>query len=568
MPARRKRKKTYEERTKWFREAKLGMFIHWGVYSMIGRGEWVMHVEQIPVEEYEKLYPKFNPVKYNPKQWVALAKEAGCEYVNITTRHHDGFSMFDSEITEYDIMSTPYGKDVIAMLAKEVKQHGLKMCFYYSILDWHHPDYLPRRNWDTRPTEGADLKRYLKFMKGQLKELCTKYGKVACIWYDMGGEHTAEEWETKKQNAMIRRLQPDVLINDRGQIPEDFGTPEQRVPPTGITNEDGSPRLWEACMTITSHWWGYDKHEKKFKTHEQLLRTFVDIVSKGGNFLLNVGPKPDGTIQKEFVDAFQAIGKWMSVNSEAIYGTTASPFRRLPFFGRCTAKGKRLYLHVFEWPRDRVLKLQGLKTKVKAARLLAAPDKELAVTADDGEVRIEVPAKAPDKIVSVVEVDLAGTPEVEQIVLGPDEKDNVALPALYAEIHGPHGQRAQPETSDGIVHVGNWINPRDKAAWDFDLPKGGEYDVTLTYACPKTHSGSAIEVRVGVEDPPEGKKDKAPKVAGKVRATKSWGDFRKMKVGSIRLKKGANVIAVRCTDMPKGAVMSLRQVDVRAVKKK
>ena len=569
MAKRRRPKKTYEQRTKWFREAKLGMFVHWGVYSLIGRGEWVQHVEQIPVPEYEKLYPKFNPVKYNPKAWVALARDAGCKYIVVTTKHHDGFCMFDSKLTDYDIMSTPYGRDTIAMLTEQTRQHGLKMSYYHSVMDWRHPDYLPRRPWEKdRSAEGADLKRYIRYMRGQIKELCSNYGKISCIWYDGGWEHTAEELDSAKTAAMIRRLQPDILINDRAQVPEDFGTPEQRIPATGLTNPDGSPRLWEACMTITSHWWGYDKQEKKFKTNQQLLRTFVDIVSKGGNFLLNVGPKPDGTIQKEFVAAFEAIGKWMKVNNEAIYGTSASPFRRLPFFGRCTAKGRCLYLHVFEWPRDGVLKLRGLKTRVKAARLLAAPDTRLPVTAADGDVCIRVPAKAPDKIVSVVEVDLAAAPEVEPLVLGPDEKGCVALPALYADIHGPHGQRAQFETAHGLVHVGNWINARDKVAWDLELPKAGEYEVTLTYACAKAQAGAAIEARLGLEEPEAGKKDKAPKVAGKVRATKSRTDFRKMKVGRLKFKKGTNVLVVRCTEMPKGAVMNLRQADLTPVKKK
>lgn len=248
-----------DARMAWWREAKFGLFIHWGLYSVPagtwkgkqgeGVGEWLMFGQKIPVPEYEQLIPQFNPVKFNAAEWVRLAKAAGQKYIVITSKHHDGFALFDSKVSDYDIMATPFKRDVMKELADEAHRQGIKICWYHSILDWHHPDYLPRgagspRPWDTRPTMGASLDRYLEYMKGQIRELLTNYGKIGILWFDGGWEHTPRELRSQEVVDMIRSLQPEIIINDRIMIPQDYDTPEQYIPATGIKGRD-----WETCMT-------------------------------------------------------------------------------------------------------------------------------------------------------------------------------------------------------------------------------------------------------------------------------------------------------------------------------
>ena len=355
------------ERTRWFREAKFGIFVHWGPYSVIGRHEWARHKLQIPQAEYDKYARQFNPVKFNAAEWTNLFRNAGARYMVITSKHHDGFSIYRSRISDYDMEITPYAGDPLKQLAEAAQRSGLRLGFYHSIMDWKHPDYRPLRAWEHPKTyeQGGDLPRYLEFMKGQLRELLSNYGDVATIWFDGEWEHKPEEINADGIYDFVRSLQPNTLINDRlyNRRPgnkADFGTPEQFVPATGLTGADGKPLLWESCVTINGDSWGYNKYETDFKTDRDLIRMLIEVVSKGGNLLLNVGPRPDGTIQPEFVERLEAIGRWMNVNNEAIYETTASPFPRLPFYGRATVKGSTVYLHVFNWPKDGKLRVAGL----------------------------------------------------------------------------------------------------------------------------------------------------------------------------------------------------------------
>ncbi len=323
------------ERTRWFQEAKFGVFIHWGAYSVIGRHEWARHFFQIPQAEYDTYARRFNPVNYNPDTWVTLARNAGARYVVITSKHHDGFSMWRSEVSDYGMKITPYKDDPLKMLAEACRRQGLRLGFYHSIMDWHHPDYVPKRAWEVAdPQAGGNLNRYIDFMKSQLRELLTGFGDVAVIWFDGEWEHSTKEMRSDEIYDFVRSLQPNTLINDRLYKREpgnraDFGTPEQFVPATGIKDPTGKPVLWESCVTINTDSWGYNKYETEFKTSRDLIRMLIEVASKGGNLLLNVGPMPDGRIQDEFVARLNAIGAWMKVNSEAIYGTTASPFARL-----------------------------------------------------------------------------------------------------------------------------------------------------------------------------------------------------------------------------------------------
>ncbi len=503
-----------EKRAAWFRHDRFGLFVHWGVYSTIGRGEWVQDTGKIPLAEYVKLYPKFNPKDFDAAEWVAQAKRAGQKYIVITTKHHDGFCMFDSKLTDYTIMNTPFGRDICKELADECRKQGLKLGFYYSIMDWHHPDYTPVRPWEKgkRSTEGADFARYCKYMKGHIRELMSNYGPIVALWFDGGWEHTsdADKKAFKEIIAMAQQLQPNILVNDRAGIGGDYKTPEQRIPATGIVDKDGRPAMWEACMTMTTGhgsfaptaWWGYDGHEKVFKPTEELLHKLIDITSKGGNFLLNVGPEPSGKIRPEEAERLEAVGRWMEKYSESIYGTTASPFRLLPFFGRVTQKGKRLYVHVFDWPKDGKLALPGLETMpVKAALLGRAGEKvgmKQSKRDDITELVLTLPKEASHPIASVIALDFDTRPMVKPLVIKPGKDGKLKLPAAFVEIRAKHGQRAKPVSRDGRTCVGNWSNPNDVAVWCFTMPKEGSYRIELdARAASKAAIGQKVEISVG-----------------------------------------------------------------------
>ncbi|NOX55896.1 MAG: alpha-L-fucosidase [Planctomycetes bacterium] len=481
-----------EQRAAWFRQARFGLFIHWGVYSVIGKGEWVRHTGKIPLDEYNKLTAQFHPTQFDAAEWVALAKRAGQKYLVITTKHHDGFCMFDSKLTDYDIMSTPLKRDVIKELADECHRQGMRIGFYYSIMDWHHPDYLPRRPWEKdRSTEGADFNRYVEYMRGQIRELMTNYGRIDILWFDGGWERKSPEDRAKFREIiqMARSLQPHILVNNRANIGGDFETPEQFIPATGIVGQDGRPALWEVCMTMTTGhgsfaptaWWGYDRYEKEFKPTDELIQKLIDIVSKGGNFLLNVGPEPSGKIRPEETERLLGIGRWMQRYGEAIYGTTASPFRMLPFFGRVTRKGRTLYVHVFDWPPNRRLVLPGLRSQVKKAFVMGRPDETVGVerSADGRDVLLRLPGEAPDPVASVLVVQIDGPVAVEPVRIEPGPDGIVHLPSHYAEIRARHGQRAKPVSEKGRTYIGNWSNPNDVVVWQFTLPSTGEYSVRI-----------------------------------------------------------------------------------------
>jgi alpha-L-fucosidase len=414
-------------RMKWWREARFGLFIHWGLYAIpagewkgeTNHAEWILETAQIPVEQYEQFALQFNPTAFSAAQWVKYAKDAGMKYIVITSKHHDGFCLFDSKHTDYDVIdATPFKRDVLKELAEECRRQGLKMCFYHSIMDWHHPDYLPRRAWEARSSEGADFERYVDYMKKQVAELLTHYGELGVLWFDGEWEYTWEEERGRDLYAHVRSFQPGIIVNNRvgkGRAgmagtydPEtsvgDFGTPEQEIPATGLDYD------WETCMTMNDHW-GFNKNDNNWKSEEDLIRKLVDIASKGGNFLLNVGPTAEGMFPRPSVERLQAMGKWLNVNGESIYGTKASLFESLKW-GRSTTKPNKLYFHVFDWPGDGKLIVPGLITSVKSAYLLDGPNTELEATLYPDLTVISVPEKAPDPIVSVICCDFDGEPEV------------------------------------------------------------------------------------------------------------------------------------------------------------
>jgi len=420
-----------DQRMKWWRAARFGMFIHWGLYAVPAGeykgqrspriGEWIMEWANIPRADYERFADRFNPVKFNAAEWVGLAKAAGMKYIVITSKHHDGFSMFNSEVSNYDIVdSTPYRQDPIAALAREAKKQGLKFCFYYSILDWHYPAvYVDAPGKD--PTAGnrttkmrpGGKEEYVKYMKAQLRELITKYDP-AVLWFD--GEW--QDWWTEEDGQdlykYVRSLKPGIIINNRvgkgrqgmqgmnkndREYSGDFGTPEQQIPANGLPGVD-----WESCMTMNTTW-GYKFYDDQWKSSETIVRNLIDIASKGGNYLLNVGPTAEGVIPPPSVERLREVGRWMKQNGEAIYGTTASPFSNQLVFGRVTSKPGRLYLHVFDWPRDGRLLVPLSGAEVKRVYLFARPNDRLQFKSGEEGIMLQLPASAPDPIASVVVIE-------------------------------------------------------------------------------------------------------------------------------------------------------------------
>jgi len=433
-----------DARMKWWREARFGMFIHWGVYAQWGgvyhghnqaRGgaEWIMNRSKIPVAEYQERAKSFNPTKYDPDAWVRLAKEAGMKYIIITAKHHDGFALFNSKASKWDITdATAYGKDLLKPLAEACKKHGVKLGFYYSqAQDWNNPGGSVarkemREGWPN--PDSAKIDAYTAAHKGhwdpaqetktfdqyidevsvpQVKELMTNYGEIAVLWWDTPTNMT-DEAAIKLKDAL--KTQPQIITNDRlkrPNFPGDTKTPEQKIP----TQAELDGQDWETCMTMNGSW-GYKSWDNKWKSTETLIRNLVDIASKGGNYLLNIGPKEDGTIPQESIDRLKQIGAWMKVNSEAIYASKPSPLAELPW-GRVTRKETptttTLYFSVFDWPKDGKLFVPKVKNEIVSATLLAGGD--LKVKADDGGITMKVPDTAPDQIASVIKVEFKGKME-------------------------------------------------------------------------------------------------------------------------------------------------------------
>jgi alpha-L-fucosidase len=533
----------------WFEDARFGLFIHWGVYSVpagewngkTNYGEWFMEETKMPVSQYEKFADQFNPVKFDARAWVRMAKDAGMKYIVITSKHHDGFGLWDSKLTDWDIGRTPFQRDPLKELAAACKEAGLTFCFYHSIMDWHHPDYSQRRAWNDTVTGEPNMDRYVDYMKGQLKELVTGYGPLGILWFDGEWEKPWTHERGMDLYNYVRSLQPNIIINnrvgkgrsgmagmDKGQGVGDYGTPEQEIPPTGF----GPGVAWESCMTMNNHW-GYNKNDQNWKSTQTLIRNLVDCASKGGNYLLNVGPTSEGLIPGPSIERLAEIGKWMKVNRESIYGTKASPFEKLDF-GRCTQKalsgGKtRLYLHVFNWPADGKLVVPGLKNDIKKAWLLTDKQrKPLSASADLQGQMITVPAQAPDAIASVIIVQIKGAPDIAPTPILPEADGSVKLPATEANLHG----EVQYESDRTKRCIGFWTNPDDYVDWDFRVSKPGKFVVVAETA---THGdGAVLTVSAGNSQ-----------VRLKVPSTSDYTKFQKTEVGTLEIPAGTTKLAVR-----------------------
>jgi len=357
-------------RTDWFTYARFGMFIHWGIYAIPARGEWVRCVERISNEDYQQHFDAFDPVDYDPKEWAKAAKHAGMKYAVMTAKHHDGFCMFDSKLTDYKATNTKAKRDLIREFLDAFRAEGLKVGLYYSLLDWHHPDY-PHYDDPVHPMRGNeaykgkthDFEKYLDYLHGQVEELCKNYGKIDIFWFDYSyDEYSGEKWRATELVRMVRKYQPDVIIDNRlegsgsgygslmtdspNEYSGDFVCPEQVIPPNGIRTPSGKPVCWEACVTMNNNW-GYTVRDKHFKPAEMVVRKLVECVSKDGNLLLNIGPDAKGSIPPESIEILKKTGDWMQKNSDSIYGCGPAGFDK-PEYGRVTRNGDILYYHITE----------------------------------------------------------------------------------------------------------------------------------------------------------------------------------------------------------------------------
>jgi alpha-L-fucosidase len=410
----------------WFITARFGMFIHWGLYALPARHEWVKSREELTDEHYQRYFENFNPTLYDPAEWARTAWAAGMRYVVLTSKHHEGFCLWDSQFTDYKVTNTPYGKDVLTPFVEAFRAQGFRIGFYYSLLDWHHPDfpidmYHPLRNREDAAelNEGRDIRKYAEYMRNQVRELLTNFGSIDVMWFDFsypGRDYKGlpgkgcDDWESEKLLALVRELQPGVLLDNRLDLPEaaDFYTPEQSQPREWV-HVDGEPVVWEACQTFSGSW-GYHRDEESWKSPGQLIRMLISTVACGGNLLMNVGPTARGTWDERAINALAVYRDWMKLHADSIYGCTQSEFET-PQDCRLTQKDKKVYVHVFAWPFKR-LHLKGLGGKVAYAQILhdgsevRMNDIPQRQREDDSALVLTLPVKKPEVVVPVIELTL------------------------------------------------------------------------------------------------------------------------------------------------------------------
>jgi alpha-L-fucosidase len=394
-----------ERRMQWWHEARFGMFVHFGLYSVLGRHEWVMEEEGIPVAEYQLLAKQFNPKPHAARAWAKLARQAGMKYMVMTTKHHEGFCHFDTKLTDYCAPKQAAGRDLVAEYVEAAQAEGLRHGFYYSLMDWHHPDGARCK------TDEAARRRFVDYIHGQVQELCSNYGKVDVLWYDVNWPLSAEGWESEKMNRMVRQLQPDILINNRSGIPEDFTTPEQHI--------QASAAPWEACMTMNDSW-GYNRADDDWKSPKTVVRNLLQCTRDQGNYLLNIGPKGDGAIPEESVAILTKVGQWMDGHAELIHHADRCQVRSSEF-AQFTRQGNTLYIHAYFWPGE-TLALGGLQQKVVAAKMYPS-GKPVKFEQEDFRVRfMGLPAAAQDPLATTLAVECAGEPTQDMLAIRVNRK--------------------------------------------------------------------------------------------------------------------------------------------------
>ena len=530
---------TSEQRLQWFQHDKFGLFIHFGPYSAlagewngqrmpVGSGaEWIMQRFNIPVKDYREMARHFNPAKFNADAWVGLAKTAGMKYLVFTAKHHDGFAMYRSQISDYNIVDwTPFKRDILKELAIACRKQGIRLCIYYSQReDWDDPDGYGN-NWDYDRSK-KNLDRYLEMKsKPQLHELLTRYGPMGLVWFDRGLDTRGQAEDFVE---LVRDLQPRCLINGRvGSYGQDLMGDYQDMGDRGMP-VGGIEEPWETPQ-ILNDTWGYSRFDQEWKPPSVVIHLLVESVSKGGNYLLNVGPKGDGTMPAPAVAILHKVGVWMQQNGESIYGTTASPLPEYTW-GRTTVKGSKVYLHVFNWPADNVLRVSHLgNNQVKAAHFLTRPAEKLAVSRDHGVVLLPLPARIPDPNDTVVVLEMAGPLKVDPplVTVGSD------APYHLDYMNGvTAGKAVKRFNRKGNFFISKWSGPEDSITWHLFISQTGSYKVHIKYAAREELQGGQYLLAIGSQT-----------LRGVVQKTGEDFDYKTLDLGTVSLPH-AGAITVR-----------------------
>lgn len=564
-----------DARMQWWRDAKFGMFIHYGLYSGLegkldgkeygGGAEWIQDYSGTESDKYAKMtLPLFKPQRGCASAWVKLAREAGCQYAVLTSKHHEGFALFDTRESYFNSQKTN-GFDIVREFSDSCRKNGLKIGFYHSVIDWHHPNYdwkqakgLPYPEGNKATHTELDHAKYQKFLHAQVNELVSNYGDIDILWWDYSSTDFDGEkaWRAPELIAEVRGKQPGIIMNNRLYASHntdgplvvtetangDFTTPEQHIPDSGI------PGDWEVCMTLNGTW-GYAAHNHNWKSNDTLIRGLADTVSRGGNFLLNIGPKADGSLPEETVKSFKAISEWMKINSEAIYGTRANPFRHAFPWGVVTQKGEDLYLIIYEMPQDRLLKLPFRGEGKITAAALKEPSRLLPVKQGDNGLSIDL--AHVEVVPSATVVKVSGRGEVIEGTF--PEKGTFTLTPESAQL----GDGQKLEKKEEKNHVGFWTE-KVPLSWVLNGAGDGQYEVSICYSGKGETGHTPVKVSVSPGD---------SGFVWEVRSTGGWDTFKWEKVGTVSLPKGKSTITLQPQEKPAIGVANIREVILTPVKK-
>jgi alpha-L-fucosidase len=528
--------KPLDPKLAWFPKLRFGMFIHFGLYSLLGRHEWAMRNEGIPRAEYERLMKRFNPKRFNAEAWVAAAQRMGAKYIAITTKHHDGFCLFDSALTDYKITNTPFKRDLIGELIAACQKAGMRIVLYYSQPDWHHPNYAPdtgcAKDLDyVRPEDQPDWDAYLNYYFGQVRELCSNYGRIDGIWFD-GTQKPEARWQGRKVYEMIKSLQPHAVVNDRAGYGDTY-TPERRI----ATAASSKGYMVEACQSVAKGTWCYGNDVDFFST-PMLIESLVRMASAGGNFLLNIGPKPDGSLPEDWLQRLYEIGDWLKVHGKAIYNTGGCPRQEESPTELYTRKGKKLYLHLLRWPESSSIHLTRVEFPPLRARLMGS-NTRLKVEEQEGKIILRgLPSLPPDAAVNVVEMTFG-----EEVPLARPRKLATApvipfigegsLEITVQQASGDHLSfkgaplPTYPYRHDVPADYSNLWLPGQKVTWKIDNDRPRNVELSMEIACGNGSGGSTYAISIGDQ-----------KIEGTTPNTKEWDRFVTVPLGRLSLPVG------------------------------
>jgi alpha-L-fucosidase len=524
-----------EQRLEWFKEAKFGMFIHWGPYSNLAgewqgknvpvgeNAEWIMQKLKIPVVEYRDLSRQFNPIYFNAEDWVQLAKSTGMKYMVITSKHHDGFAMYHSKVSQYNVLDwTPFDRDPLKELKRECMKAGIKFCIYYSHREDWDESYAYGNTWDFDfdPKKNLELfeQKYLETKaKPQLRELLENYGPFGLIWFDRG-IYTQKQAQDFVQ--LVHSIQPDCIINGRvGNYNKELMGDYQNLNDNGMP-VGGIEEYWETPQTLNETW-GYSKFDKRWKNPQTIIHRLAEIVSKGGNYLLNIGPKGDGTIPKVSVDILKEVGRWVQRNGESIYGTSASPFAETPW-GACTTRDNKLYLHILRWPEEGMLLINGIKNDILAAYFLLEESNKLSIQKRGDQIKIDLPQKPLDQHNTVIVLELEGVPEVEPSLVKQKEDGSFLLDNMKAITIGKTVKRFNRR---GKFHISKWTAREDQIKWFVEINQPGNYKISITYAANPKWADQKYQLNSGSQS-----------ITTTVQPTGDWYEYKTFKIGILKFE--------------------------------